>query len=93
MVSIVQAPGEDGFRPPAKVTIVAGKGGVGKTTVSAALAWLACASGLDTLVVEVEGNSGLPQLFGVDHPLGYDESVLLAPGRAGPGSAALPRVL
>ena len=34
------------FVPPARVTIVAGKGGVGKTTVSAALACLAARAGL-----------------------------------------------
>ncbi|MGH7777228.1 MAG: ArsA-related P-loop ATPase, partial [Candidatus Dormibacterales bacterium] len=52
------------FRPPARVVIVAGKGGAGKTTVSAALAYLGARSGLDTLIVEVEGKSGLPALFG-----------------------------
>jgi anion-transporting ArsA/GET3 family ATPase len=89
VVSIAQASDEGGFRPPAKVIIVAGKGGVGKTTVSGALAYLACSSGIETLVVEVEGNSGLPQLFGVDRQLDYDESILLAAGSSGPGSAAL----
>ena len=48
------------FTPPARVTIVAGKGGVGKTTVTAALAGLAARAGLTTLIVEVEGKSGLP---------------------------------
>jgi anion-transporting ArsA/GET3 family ATPase len=75
--------------PPATVTIVAGKGGVGKTTVSAALAFLACSAGLETLVVEVEGSSGLPELFGQTGQLDYRETVLLQPGAAGPGSAAL----
>jgi anion-transporting ArsA/GET3 family ATPase len=77
------------FRPPARVTIVAGKGGVGKTTVSAALAYLAAASGLETLIIEVEGKSGLTALFGTDEPLGYEETVLLEAGDAGPGSAPL----
>jgi anion-transporting ArsA/GET3 family ATPase len=58
------------------VVIVAGKGGVGKTTVTAALARLAAAEGLDSLIVEVEGKSGLAALFGRP-PLGYDESILL----------------
>ncbi len=77
------------FRPPARVTIVAGKGGVGKTTVSAALAYLAAASGYRVLIVEVEGKSGLPALF--DHPdhLTYEEVVLLEEGAAGPGSGEL----
>ncbi|MBV8463168.1 MAG: hypothetical protein JO368_07730 [Acidimicrobiales bacterium] len=78
-----------GFYPPARVTVVAGKGGVGKTTVSAALAWLASASGLDTLVVEVEGKSGLPGLFGAAEPLGYEETVLMPAGSIGPGSGPL----
>jgi len=75
------------FTPPARVTIVAGKGGVGKTTVSAALARLAARSGLTTLIVEVEGKSSLPALFGSAAPLTYQEVVLLAAGEAGPGSA------
>jgi anion-transporting ArsA/GET3 family ATPase len=65
--------------------MVAGKGGVGKTTVSAALARAAARSGLTTLVVEVEGKSGLPGLFGQPE-LGYDE-VTLAPGGGPDGSA------
>ncbi|HET9076702.1 MAG TPA: ArsA-related P-loop ATPase [Acidimicrobiales bacterium] len=77
------------FRPPARVTIVAGKGGVGKTTVSAALAYLAAASGFRVLIVEVEGKSGLPTLFDRPDALSYEEAVMLEPGRAGPGSAEL----
>ena len=77
------------FRPPAKVTIVAGKGGVGKTTVSAALGYLACSKGLETLIVEVEGKSGLPEMFGLHQALDYRETVLVEAGRTGSGSAAL----
>lgn len=54
---------------------MAGKGGVGKTTVSAALARAAALAGLSTLVVEVEGRSGLPAMFGKPD-LGYEEMVL-----------------
>ena len=57
------------------MVIVAGKGGVGKTTVTAALARLAASQGQDTLIVEVEGKSGLAALFGRP-PLGYEESIL-----------------
>ena len=64
---------------------MAGKGGVGKTTVSAALARAAARTGLSTLVVEVEGKSGLPAIFGQSE-LGYDETVL-SPG-GGPDGAA-----
>lgn len=77
------------FRPPARVTIVAGKGGVGKTTVTAALAYVAASAGLRTLIVEVEGQSGLTSLFGLSSPLVYSESVLLPAGGSGPGSAEL----
>ena len=54
---------------------MAGKGGVGKTTVTAALARLAAAEGLDALIVEVEGKSGLSALFDRP-PLDYEESIL-----------------
>jgi anion-transporting ArsA/GET3 family ATPase len=69
--------------------IVAGKGGVGKTTVSAALAYHAAASGFETLIVEAEGKSGLTALFDRDEPLGYQEMILSEQGEAGPGSARL----
>lgn len=59
------------FHPPARVTVVAGKGGVGKTTVTAALAHLAASSGRRVLIVEVDGKSGLPQLFDHQDPLTY----------------------
>ena len=77
------------FRPPARVTIVAGKGGVGKTTVSATLAYVAARAGLKTLIVEVEGKSGLPSLFGRQDPLGYAETVFLGADEIIPGSAEL----
>ncbi len=77
------------FTPPARVTIVAGKGGVGKTTVTAALASLAAQAGLATLIVEVEGKSGLGALFGHPEPLAYREEVLQKAGAAGPGSAEI----
>ncbi len=64
---------------------MAGKGGVGKTTVSATLARAAALAGLSTLIVEVEGKSGLATMFGQGE-LGYDEVVLSAGG--GPDGAA-----
>jgi anion-transporting ArsA/GET3 family ATPase len=66
------------FCTASNVVIVAGKGGVGKTTVSAALAVTAARTGLRVLVVEVEGKSGLPSMFGAP-PLVYEE-VPLADG-------------
>ncbi len=63
------------FLHASRVVIVAGKGGVGKTTVSAALARMAAREGLSTLVVQVEQSSGLARLFGRP-PLSYAESSL-----------------
>lgn len=65
------------FLTAPRVTIVAGKGGVGKTTVAATLALAAARLGLKALVVEVEGKSGLPALFGKP-PLEYDDVELYA---------------
>jgi anion-transporting ArsA/GET3 family ATPase len=76
------------FRPPARVTVVAGKGGVGKTTVTAALAHLAASSGLRVLVVEVDGKSGLAELFDHDGPLSYAPAELLADVGGSGGSVA-----
>jgi anion-transporting ArsA/GET3 family ATPase len=60
------------FCSTSHVVIVAGKGGVGKTTVTAALAVTAARAGSSVLIVEVEGKSGLPTMFGAA-PLSYDE--------------------
>ncbi|HUR48524.1 MAG TPA: ArsA-related P-loop ATPase [Acidimicrobiales bacterium] len=67
-----------GFWRQARVVIVIGKGGVGKTTVSAALARAASLAGMDALVVEIEGKGGLTSAF--EHPddLDYREVVLYA---------------
>lgn len=75
-----------GFCTQSRVLIVAGKGGVGKTTVSAALARMGALAGLTTLIVEIEGKSGLGAAFGRSDPLTYDE-VVLSPG-GGPDGAA-----
>jgi anion-transporting ArsA/GET3 family ATPase len=56
--------------------IVAGKGGVGKTTVTAAMARTAARSGLSVLIVELEGKSGLTAALGHPELLTYDEVVL-----------------
>jgi anion-transporting ArsA/GET3 family ATPase len=75
-----------GFCSQTRVLIVAGKGGVGKTTVSAALARMAALAGLTTLIVEIEGKSGLAGAFGRRQPLTYEE-VTLAPGGGRSGAA------
>ncbi len=50
---------------------MSGKGGVGKTTVSAVLADAASADGRRVLLVDVEGKNTLATLFGADD-IGYD---------------------
>jgi anion-transporting ArsA/GET3 family ATPase len=57
---------------PARLHVVTGKGGTGKTTVAAALALGLAAGGRRTLLAEVEGRQGIAQLFGTD-PLPYRE--------------------
>jgi len=54
----------------ARLLVVTGKGGTGKTTVAAGLAMAAAGRGRRVLVVEVEGRQGLAGLFGrqeLDH--------------------------
>jgi anion-transporting ArsA/GET3 family ATPase len=57
---------------PARLHVVTGKGGTGKTTVAAALALGLAAGGHRTLLVEVEGRQGIAELFGLG-PLPYEE--------------------
>ncbi len=56
------------FLTDAHVVIVAGKGGVGKTTVTAVLARAAADRGLRVLVVELDGKPLLASLVGDDIP-------------------------
>ncbi len=60
------------FCGQSRVLVVAGKGGVGKTTVTAAMAQMAAGLGLSVLIVEVEGKTGLAAAFGAED-LEYDE--------------------
>ncbi len=61
-----------------KLVVVTGKGGVGKSTIAAALGLSAAAKGLRTIVVEFGDQSHLPALFARPH-------ATQAPGRAEPG--------
>ena len=75
------------FCSTSRVVIVAGKGGVGKTTVTAALATAAARTGMSVLIVEVEGKSGLASMFG--EPAAHYEEAELRP--RGPGAHPHPR--
>ncbi|KGN38061.1 ArsA-related P-loop ATPase [Knoellia subterranea] len=61
----------------ARLHVVTGKGGVGKTTVAAALGLALASTGKRVLVAEVEGRQGLSQTFDVP-PLGTEEVRLVS---------------
>jgi anion-transporting ArsA/GET3 family ATPase len=51
-----------------RLLVITGKGGVGKTTIAAAIGLAAADSGRRTIVVEVGQESRLPSLFGIAEP-------------------------
>jgi anion-transporting ArsA/GET3 family ATPase len=59
-----------------RLIILTGKGGTGKTTVTAAIGLLAVKSGRRTLLVEVNAREDIPGLFG-KKPHGYQEKELI----------------
>lgn len=64
----------------ARLHVVTGKGGTGKTTVAAALALHLAAGGRSVLLAEVEGRQGIAPIFDVAH-LDYTERrIATAPG-------------
>jgi anion-transporting ArsA/GET3 family ATPase len=75
------------FFTASRLVIVAGKGGVGKTTVSAALALAAARRGLTSLIVEVEGKSGLASMY--HQPTFAYEEVVLAEADPAAGTGAV----
>jgi len=77
------------FCSQSRVMIVAGKGGVGKTTMVAALAHLAAGAGLSVLVIELEGRTGVSTAFGGSGGLGYAGEVLHAAGATDLGDGAV----
>ncbi len=74
------------FFAASRLVVVAGKGGVGKTTVTAVLARAAARHGRRVLVVDVEGRPGLAGLLGgeAEEVLDFEERVLA--GEPGPGT-------
>ena len=83
------------FFAASRVVIVAGKGGVGKTVVSAAFARAAAMAGLDTVLVEIDGRASTHRSFGTS-PLSYGERELWhadGPGRVRGRSIAADRAL
>jgi anion-transporting ArsA/GET3 family ATPase len=61
--------------PGVQLHIVTGKGGTGKSTVSASLALALASRGKTVLLCEVEGRQGIAQLFDVP-PLPYEERLV-----------------
>jgi anion-transporting ArsA/GET3 family ATPase len=79
------------FLRQSRVLVVAGKGGVGKTTVTATVARLAADVGLGVLVADLEGKQGVPAAFGLGVDLAYEEiEVYRAPSAAPPAATAEP---
>jgi anion-transporting ArsA/GET3 family ATPase len=74
------------FCAQSRVLIVAGKGGVGKTTMAAALARMASQTGRSVLIIELEGKSGITGAFGMAEDLGYEEMTLQEAQPAGQGA-------
>ena len=66
----------------ARLHVVTGKGGTGKTTVAGALALALARDGRRTLLIEVEARQGIAQLFDRD-PLPYQELRIAAASGGG----------
>jgi anion-transporting ArsA/GET3 family ATPase len=72
----------DGIPAKARLHVVTGKGGTGKTTAAAALALAIAASGRKVLLIEVESRQALAQLFDIP-PMPYAEQRLTTVGNGG----------
>jgi Anion-transporting ATPase len=67
----------------ANVVVVVGKGGVGKTAITATFAEVARRAGLDVGLVVLEASGGPQALFGFSGALTYEDTVLVDDGEAG----------
>ncbi len=72
----------DGIPARARLHVVTGKGGTGKTTAAAALALAIAESGRKVLLIEVESRQSLAQLFDIA-PMAYREQRLTMVGNGG----------
>ena len=81
------------FFTASRIVIVAGKGGVGKTTVSAGLAMAAAQVGLRVLFVELDVKPGAERIFGCSTPLGYESTeIALIDPQCGTGHISARRI-
>lgn len=72
----------DPARPDARLHVVTGKGGTGKTTIAAALALALADQGQRVLLAEVEERQGISQTFDVP-PLGTTETLVAGADHGG----------
>ena len=79
---VAPAPLADGIPPQARLHVVTGKGGTGKTTVAAALALALAEGGRRVLLIEVESRQSIAQLFDIA-PMEYAETRLVRTGNGG----------
>ena len=70
--------------PNVQLHVVTGKGGTGKSTVSASLALALASRGKTVLLCEVEGRQGIAQMFDVP-PLPYEERLVAKATEHGAG--------
>src|SRR4051794_16884115 len=76
------APLADGIPAQARLHVVTGKGGTGKTTVAAALALALADGGRRVLLIEVESRQSIAQLFDIP-PMEYAEQRLVRAANGG----------
>jgi anion-transporting ArsA/GET3 family ATPase len=76
------APLADGIPAQARLHVITGKGGTGKTTAAAALALGLAEGGRRVLLVEVESRQAIAQLFDIP-PMPYNEQRLLRTAAGG----------